>query len=112
MRRGHSDLLRRRAAAVERLAKASESLRGSLIERFLPCGKSGCRCKKGHLHGPAYYVSVTYPRGRTRQVYVAKDAKPVVERWLENYQEIYATLEEISAINLELIRLKAVSPKR
>jgi hypothetical protein len=112
MRRSHADLLRRRAAAVERLANASESLRGSLITRFLPCGKPGCRCKKGQLHGPAYYLSVTYPKGRTRQVYVAKDAKPVVEKWLDNYQEIYATLEEISAINLELVRLKALTPKR
>jgi hypothetical protein len=112
MGRGHADLLRRRAAAVERLAKASESLRGSLIERFLPCGKPGCRCKKGQLHGPAYYLSVTYPKGRTRQVYVAKDSKAIVERWLENYQDVYATLEEISAINLEPVRLKALSPKR
>jgi Family of unknown function (DUF6788) len=112
MAAGHSDLLRRRAAAVARLTKAAESLRGSLIERFLPCGNPNCKCRRGALHGPAYYVSVTYPKGRTRQVYVSKDAKPVVERWLGNYQEIYGTLEEISAINLELIRLKAIVPKR
>lgn len=113
MSRGPAELLRRRAAATGRLAKASESLRGSLIERFLPCGKSGCKCKQGgELHGPAYYVSVTYPKGKTRQVYVSKDARPIVERWLENYQEIYAALEEISAINLELIRAKAFTARR
>src|SRR5512136_862417 len=111
MAAGHSDLLRRRAAAVARLTKAAESLRGSLIERFLPCGNANCKCRRGELHGPAYYVSVTY-KGRSRQVYVSKAAKPVVERWLGNYQEIYGTLEEISAINLELIRLKAIVPRR
>ncbi len=113
MSRGPAELLRRRAVATARLARASESLRGSLIERYLPCGKSGCRCKHGgELHGPAYYVSVTYPKGKTRQVYVSRDAKPIVEGWLENYQQIYAALEEISAINLELIRAKAFTPRR
>jgi hypothetical protein len=52
---------------------------------------------------------VTYARGKTRQVYVPKDLKPTVEAWLDNYQQVMAALEEISAINLELIRLKAIS---
>jgi hypothetical protein len=103
--------VRRREAAARRLAKASESVRGSLIERFLPCGKAGCRCKSGDLHGPAYYLTVSYPGGKTRQVYVGRAIKDAVERWLANYREVQAALEEISAINLELIRLKAVSKK-
>ena len=104
------DLRRRRQAAVRRLGKASETVRGSLLSRYLPCGNPGCRCKRGKLHGPAYYVTVSYAGGKTRQVYVPKQLKPVVERWLANYREVYAALEEISAINLELIRLKALPP--
>jgi hypothetical protein len=106
------DLIRRREAAVRRLASASESLRGSLIERFLPCGKQGCRCKSGDLsalHGPAYYLTLSYPGGRTRQVYVPKRLKPVVERWLANYRQVHGALEEITAINLELVRQKVPS---
>ncbi len=94
-----------------RLARAAESLRGSLVERYLPCGKPRCRCKSGDrkdLHGPAYYVTVSYPGGRTRQVYVPRSLKPVVERWLANYGEVYGALEQITAINLELVRLKAL----
>jgi hypothetical protein len=103
------DLLRQRRAAVARLAKASDTLvRGSLLERFLPCGKPNCRCKDGHLHGPAYFLTVSYAHGKTRQVYVRKEAKATVALWVSHYQEAWAALEEISRINLELIRLKAV----
>jgi hypothetical protein len=103
--------MRRREAAVQRLAHAAESLRGSLVERYLPCGKRRCHCKSGHpsdLHGPAYYLTLSYPGGRTRQVYVSKPLKPVVERWLANYREVAGALEEISALNLELVRLKVL----
>lgn len=104
-----AELLRRRQAALARLQKAAETIRGTLLERFLPCGKRGCRCKSGGpLHGPAYFLSVSYAAGKRRQVYVRQDAKPVVEQWVANYQEVWAALEEISSINVELIRLKAV----
>lgn len=105
------DLLKRRQVAQSRLTKAQEMVRGSLIERFLPCGNASCQChKKGPKHGPVYYLTVSYRGGRTRQIYVPRNLKPVVERWLENYQFVWAALEEISAINMELIRLKAVDP--
>lgn len=107
------DLVQRREAAVRRVQHAiAESLRGSLVERFLPCGKPRCRCKSGRrsdLHGPAYYLTLSYPGGRTRQVYVSRRLKPVVERWLANYREAYGALEEITALNLELVRLKVPS---
>lgn len=103
------DLLKRRQAAQSKLTKAQEMVRGSLIERFLPCSNASCQChKKGPKHGPAYYLTVSYRGGRTRQIYVSKNLKPVVERWLENYQSVWAALEEISVINMELIRLKAI----
>ncbi|MHC4710339.1 MAG: DUF6788 family protein [Planctomycetota bacterium] len=34
-------------------------LRGSLIERYKPCGRPGCKCAKGPGHGPKYYLSVS-----------------------------------------------------
>ena len=36
---------------------------------------------RGDKHGPAYYLTVSYAKGRTRQVYVAKDLLPLAERW-------------------------------
>lgn len=81
-------------------------LRASLIERFTQCGKAGCKCMQGHKHGPSYYLTVSYAKGKTRQVYVPKELRPLAEEWVGNYHQAMAVLEEISSINLELIRLK------
>src|SRR6266571_1747342 len=94
----------RRRTLVERLSGVGPVLRASLIERFTQCGKPGCKCMRGEKHGPAYYLTVSYAKGKTRQVYVPKDLRPLVERWIQNYHHAMTTLEELSAINLELIR--------
>jgi hypothetical protein len=65
---------------------------------------------QGDKHGPAYYLTVSYARGKTRQIYVPKDLLPVVERWIRNYHQAMTVLEELSEINLELIRRKEPDP--
>ena len=104
-------LLQERQKAVERLGAVAEVLRGTLLERMTQCNKPGCKCMRGQKHGPAYYLTVSYSKGRTRQVYVAKERKAVVEAWIDNYHQVWEALEEISRINLELLRLKNPLPK-
>jgi len=96
----------RRQRLLQELAGLGPTLRASLIERFTQCGRAGCKCMRGEKHGPAYYLTVTYAKGKTRQVYVPKDLRPVAERWVDNYRQAVKVLEEISSINLELIRLR------
>jgi len=66
---------------------------------------------QGEKHGPSYYLTVSYAKGRTRQIYVSKDLQPVAEQWVRNYHQALTVLEEISGINLELIRLKKAAPE-
>jgi hypothetical protein len=105
------ELVVRRQKLLEQLSALGPVLRASLIERFVQCGKAGCKCMRGEKHGPAYYLAVSYAQGRTRQVYVPKDLRPVAERWVRNYHQAMNVLEEISSINLELIRLREVVPR-
>jgi len=102
----------RRGKLVEQLARLGPVLRASLIERFTQCGKAGCKCMRGDKHGPAYYLTVSYAKGKTRQVYVPKDLQPLAQMWVRNYHQALTVLEEISSINLELIRLKEADPDR
>lgn len=64
----------------------------------------------GRKDGPSYYLTVSYAQGRTRQIYVPKDLQPLAEQWVCNYHQALTVLEEISGINLELIRLKEATP--
>lgn len=103
-------LTSRRRKLVEQLCRLGPVMRASLIQRFTQCGKPGCKCMQGEKHGPAYYLAVSYAKGRTRQIYVPKDLRPLAEEWVRNYHQAMTVLEEISGINLELIRLKEATP--
>jgi hypothetical protein len=105
-------LTSRRRQLTQQLAHVGPVLRASLLERYTQCGKAGCKCMQGEKHGPAYYLTVSYAKGRTRQVYVPKDLKPLVEEWVRNYHHAIEVLEQMSSINLELIHRKEPDTER
>ena len=105
-------LASRREQLFRELTDLGPVLRATVIERFTQCGKGGCKCMRGEKHGPAYYLAVSYAKGRTRQVYIPKALRPVAERWVRNYHDALTVLEELSSINLELLRRKTPEPDR
>lgn len=76
---------------------------GSVVEQGRRCGKEGCRCTTGELHGPYTYVVLPRAGGRTRTVYVPASAAEAVRRGAAVSAQMRAALEEISAINIELL---------
>jgi hypothetical protein len=98
-------LRRQRQALIQRLPPlARRVVRGSLIERYLPCGKPGCRCASGRGHGPKYYLSVSYPQGRPQLQYLSQQQHAQVPALLKNFQQVRHLLEQICDINRELLR--------
>ena len=90
---------RRRLAAA--LADPQASLEGSLVSQMRRCGKEGCRCAQGELHGPYVYLSIS--RGSDqRLLYVPAELAEVVRHHVRLTEQIEATLTAISSINLEL----------
>jgi hypothetical protein len=76
---------------------------GSVIEQSRKCGKEGCRCTRGELHGPYTYVVLPRAGGRTRSVYVPAAAGEAVRAGAAISVSVRAALEEISVINIELL---------
>jgi len=100
-----AELRRKRQVLVQSLPSLMEaSVRGSLIERYLRCGKPGCHCAKGRGHGPKYFLSVSYPGRRPELQYVNQEQKADVEKLLKNFHSAREILEKIFAINRELLR--------
>src|SRR5713101_2863233 len=60
---------RRRRLATS-LGSPEATLFGSLLIQGRKCGKEGCRCAAGELHGPYVYVALRKPRGRSGLLYV------------------------------------------
>ena len=44
---------------------------GCILKRMKRCGKKRCKCNKGKLHGPYYYLQVM-EEGKRKQYYLGK----------------------------------------
>lgn len=108
MVRRASALRRRRSRLADRVPDLEHLLRGSLVERYKRCGKAGCHCASGKGHGPAYYLSITLAPGRTRSYYIPAEQRRRIEQYLGNYRKLRSLLEEIIAINRELLEQAAL----
>ena len=102
--RSTSSLRRRRKALLRKLPNLEEILKGSLIERYKPCGKPGCKCAQGSGHGPKYYLSISRTGQRPQMDYVPQGYHDQVQEYLANYRSAREIINEISLINRELLR--------
>lgn len=100
-------LLARRRRLAAGLSDPERTLRGVLLAEGRRCSSEGCRCRRGELHGPYTYLAV-YVGGRSRTIYVPRSVQAIAEQDVEVTQRNEALLAEISQINLELLRRRAL----
>ena len=94
----------KRDKLLARLTKLGDILRGSLLERTVH-HSSGCpKCARGEGH-PLWVLNVGYPGGKTRQLSLRPDQVPQVRKALDHYRDVKQTLEAISELNQQLLRL-------
>jgi len=99
-----SKLEKRREKIIKKLPGWEEIIRGSIRTVYAPCGKKKCRCKKGFLHGPYYYLAVR-TEGKTKMYYLphpflGKKAKKAISQ----YNKLWNILCKISEINIRLLK--------
>jgi hypothetical protein len=100
-------LLARRRRLAAGLSGPERTLRGVLLSEGRRCSSEGCRCRRGELHGPYSYLAV-YADGRSRTIYVPAATQVACEAHVAVTQRNEALLAEISQINLELLRRRAL----
>ncbi|MHB1435790.1 MAG: DUF6788 family protein [Thermoplasmata archaeon] len=100
--------LRRRARELRReLATGEFFLKGSLVERSLPCGTEGCACHRDPRarHGP-YNQWTRKVRGKTEAVWVPREIAALCREWMREGERVGATegrLEDLSAEALKWV---------
>ena len=95
---------RKREELAARLASSVEMLRGSLVEKFIRCGKPRCACQQGQRHGPLYYLSLN-EAGATRLFYIRKDQVAKVKGQIAQFKTYKSIGAAICRINQKLLRL-------
>ncbi|MGA2015142.1 MAG: DUF6788 family protein [Solirubrobacteraceae bacterium] len=100
-------LLARRRRLAAGLSDPERTLRGVVLHKARTCSSEGCRCRSGELHGPYAYLAV-YVGGRSRTIYVPAAMEASCEAHAQDTQRNEALLLEISQINVELLRRRAL----
>jgi hypothetical protein len=93
----------RRRRLLARVPDLEGYVAGSLVEQSRRCGKPGCRCATGELHGPYVYLSVGPAAGRRGLMYVPGPLADLVAEKVALSGAVQQLLGEISTINLELL---------
>ncbi len=79
-------------------------LKGSVVKKYKACGKGGCKCTKGDLHGPFYYL--TYKKdGKTKMIFLRQNIWDSAIKLNDNYRTWRSKRAQVSNINREILRL-------
>lgn len=100
------ELIKKRDLLLMELGSLRHMLHGSWVERFSTCSRKGCRCKQGERHGPRHYL-VIREDGRQRQKYVPNAQVDSAKRGVAEYQRFGEIANEITQLNLVLMKEKA-----
>jgi hypothetical protein len=68
-------------------------LPGYVEARMVKCGKAGCKCSRGELHGPYFYHRTRAASVRSKSYVRLADVRGV-RRACQNYRELQAQLRE------------------
>ncbi|WP_276936935.1 DUF6788 family protein [Ferrimicrobium acidiphilum] len=104
-----------RKAIAEALAEIDGLLPGSVVVRYMRCGKAGCGCKADPpvLHGP--YIQWTRTvQGKTVTRYLSQEQLERYRPWFDNahrLKDLVTKLEIASLQTLETVET-STSPRR
>jgi hypothetical protein len=99
-------LLAQRKALLTELSTLSHLIHGSSFKRYSTCSRENCACHTGQRHGPRHYLVIN-EKGRQRQKYLPAAQVPHVAGGIEQYHRLQEIVDEITQINLALIKEKA-----
>jgi len=75
---------------------------GSLVRRFMPCGKVGCRCMATppQLHGPYYEWSYKVA-GKTRTRRLSEEQAKLCQEWLRDHKTLKRIVRQMERLSLK-----------
>ena len=108
LRQRVSVLQTQRKHLEDKLLRSRAMVRGSFLELMRKCGKPGCKCQRGELHGPNFYLSLPKPGKRSRILPVPPDRVKTLKSLNNHYHEYQHALAEIRRLNQEIDSLLLV----
>jgi hypothetical protein len=91
-------------AKLQRLARELTDIgfvsSGSVVRRFMPCGKRGCRCQADppQLHGP-YWQWTRVVAGKTVTRRLTEPQARLYQQWIANRRRLTRTIAEMEKLS-------------
>jgi len=76
-------------------------LEGEVCIQYIRCGKLGCRCQSGQLHGP-YHYRIWREGAQVRKVYVKAVELEAVKAACEVHKALVRNLRDVKQTRLRL----------
>ena len=87
-----------------RVLSRKKMLSGSVVKKYKACGKAGCKCTRGELHGPFYYLSFK-KEGKTKMIFIRRYLWERAIKLNNNYRKWRKSRADISKINRKILTL-------
>ena len=81
-------------------------MRGSVVELAIRCGNENCRCARGEKHKKIHFSMSK--KGKTTMMYLGKEQEPIARQYSENYKTLLEIVEEMTMVNMELLKADAL----
>lgn len=84
------------------LSRVGYFRRGTLLTRFMPCGKPGCACQASppRLHGP-YYQWTRKVGGKTVTVRLTREQAELLAGWIAASQQLNHIIDQMERLSLD-----------
>jgi len=93
-----------------RVISRKKMLYGSVVKKYKACGKAGCKCTRGELHGPFYYLSFKKDK-KTKMIFIRRHLWDKAIKLNNNYKQWRKSRADISKINKKILALLDVLEK-
>ena len=95
----------RRKKLVSQLIDFDPWIQGTVVQTKRICGSKGCACRHGGPKHPAMFLTWK-EKGKTCCLYVPRRLESEVNLWAQNYRRLKMTMEKITKVQRDIIRLR------
>ena len=90
-----------RQKKIDYLLNPKNMVDGSIYTVYKKCGNKNCRCARGKLHGPFYYLSRKVD-GKTKLTFVRRADEEEVEGRAYNYKKYIKAMADLGKLNTKI----------
>lgn len=71
---------------------------GNIVDRYITCGKDGCKCKRGYKHGPYPHIQVYDNKNKLHGIYLGRNKVDRYANSLKNDNEYIKIVKELNKL--------------